>query len=122
MGEEKAVTVTLCRLIFKKEYLGNLEMVIKCVDDNLQIPYPKDYSKVAEAIDKDEVLNVEFKRPILSSKDQKLWRQRQTNIVRSIAFLKQWLGVVKEPKGEWWVSYMVEEGWIPFQADNPIES
>lgn len=106
--------------MFKKEYLVNVEMAIKCVDDKLYIPYPEDYTKVAEAIDKEEALNIEFKRPILSSKDQKLCRQRQTEITRSIAFLKQWLGVAEEPKGEWWVSYMVE-GWTPFQADNPSD-
>lgn len=76
MGEEKVDIASLCRLIFDNEYLVNLELDIKCVDDNLCIPYPKDYIKSSEAIDKGESLEIDFKRLILIIKDHKLYLQR----------------------------------------------
>ncbi|XP_059076627.1 uncharacterized protein LOC131875918 [Cryptomeria japonica] len=94
MEEDKADTISLCRLIFNNEYLVNLELAIKCVDDNLCIPYPEDYVRASEAIDKGESLKIDFKRPILIIKDQKSFLQWQLDITRNVTFLKQWLGVV----------------------------
>ncbi|GLJ06163.1 hypothetical protein SUGI_0032650 [Cryptomeria japonica] len=88
MGEDTTDTTSLCRLIFNNKYLVNLELAIKCVDDNLYIPYLEDYVRASGATDKGESLKIDFKRPILAIKDKKSFQQWQPDI-------KQWLGVVK---------------------------
>lgn len=54
---------------------------------------------------------------ILSMRDKLTLEARRPIIARNIAFLQKWIGFVNASEVDWWKSYLMEEGCVPFQME-----
>lgn len=84
----------LCRDIFKKSLLGDMDIMVINVDGNFKIPYLIEFDKVGF---EEEI----SKRPILSMRDWTSFDAHCPVILRNINFLQIWFSIKVPCVLEW---------------------
>ncbi|GLJ13850.1 hypothetical protein SUGI_0221230 [Cryptomeria japonica] len=113
MGLPKFSTIQLCRALFRKDILGDLNLAVGNVDEDMMVPYPEDYLARTDPRDMGKNRELVPKRPILIVKDKPTFEARKPCIARNIDFLQMWLGHKPTPGGDWWKDHMIVEGYEP---------
>ncbi|GLJ26987.1 hypothetical protein SUGI_0528630 [Cryptomeria japonica] len=120
VGISKFEAIQLCKVVFRAEFLGDLNTVVNNVDDNLMVPFPVDYrlpqGPQARHQNERDVVNC----PLLTIRDERAFEDSRVGIMRNVNFFQKWLGMKATVDGNWFYVYFIAEGYEPPRV--PMES